>query len=227
MPRSRRSQLVALTQTSKKTRDHKASVVQDIRSAVDDHESIFLFSYENMRSNLFKKVRMDFREPDMEGKSSRIFLGKNKLMQIALGKTPEDEYADNLRAMSKHVTGSVGLLMTSKSREEVVRYFAELAEEDFARAGSIAPKQVVVTNEMMYNFPVSMVEQFRKLGMPIEVDTGKLVLIGNRKEYVVCKEGQELSVEACKILFQFGIKLSEFKVDLVCHWTNNGAITEF
>eukprot|EP01083_Nonionella_stella_P240257 840077_1 len=118
--------------------------------------------------------------------------------------------------MSKHVTGSVGLLMTSKSREEVVRYFAELAEEDFARAGSIAPKQIVVTNEMMYNFPVSMVEQFRKLGMPIEVDTGKLVLIGNRKEYVVCKEGQELSVEACKILFQFGIKLSEFKVDLVC-----------
>lgn len=219
--------VVALTQTAKKTRDHKTAVVQEIRSAIDDHESIYLFSYENMRSHLFKKVRMDFREPDMEGKSSRIFLGKNKLMQIALGRTPEDEYGDNLRALSKHVKGSVGLLVTSKSKDEVLEYFENLAEEDFARAGSIAPRKIVVTNEMLYNFQVSMVEQFRKLGMPVEVNNGKLVLIGSRKEYVVCEEGQTLTVEACKILVQFGIKVSEFRLDLVCHWTNNGEFIEF
>ena len=227
MPKSKRAQLVALTQTAKKTRDHKTAVVQEIRSAIDDHESIYLFSYENMRSHLFKKVRMDFREPDMEGKSSRIFLGKNKLMQIALGRTPEDEYGDNLRALSKHVKGSVGLLVTSKSKDEVLEYFENLAEEDFARAGSIAPRKIVVTNEMLYNFQVSMVEQFRKLGMPVEVNNGKLVLIGSRKEYVVCEEGQTLTVEACKILVQFGIKVSEFRLDLVCHWTNNGEFIEF
>ena len=219
--------VVALTQTAKKTRDHKTAVVQEIRSAIDDHESIYLFSYENMRSHLFKKVRMDFREPDMEGKSSRIFLGKNKLMQIALGRTPEDEYGDNLRALSKHVKGSVGLLVTSKSKDEVLEYFENLVEEDFARAGSIAPRKIVVTNEMLYNFQVSMVEQFRKLGMPVEVNNGKLVLIGSRKEYVVCEEGQTLTVEACKILVQFGIKVSEFRLDLVCHWTNNGEFIEF
>mmetsp|Transcript_4405 Transcript_4405/g.5393 ORF Transcript_4405/g.5393 Transcript_4405/m.5393 type:complete len:230 (-) Transcript_4405:26-715(-) len=219
--------VVALTQTAKKTRDHKAAVVQEIRSAIDDHDSVFLFSYENMRSHLFKKVRMDFREQDMEGKSSRIFLGKNKLMQIALGRTPEDEYADNLRVLSKNVTGSVGLLVTSKSREEVGEYFANLAEEDFARAGSNAPREIIVTNEMLYNFPVSMVEQFRKLGMPVEVSNGKIVLIGNKGEYVVCKEGQTLSAEACKILFQFGLKVSEFRVKLISHWSNDGGITEF
>lgn len=215
-----------MTQTAKKTRDHKTGVIQDIRSAIDDHESIFLFSYENMRSHLFKKVRMDFREPDMEGKTSRIFLGKNKLMQIALGRSTEDEYGDNLKAVSKHITGSVGILMTSKSREEVASYFANFIEEDFARAGSLSPKEVIVTNEMLYNFPVSMVEQFRKLGMPVEVNNGQLVLIGGKKEYTVCKEGETLSAEACKILFQFGLKVSEFKLQLVCHWKNNGEYTE-
>lgn len=221
------SALVALTQTAKKTRDHKTSVVQEIRASIDDHDSIFLFSYENMRSHLFKKVRMDFREPDMEGKSSRIFLGKNKLMQIALGRTPEDEYGDNLRAMSKHVKGSVGLLVTSKSNEEVKSYFANLAEDDFARAGSISPKKIVVNNDMLYNFPVSMVEQFRKLGMPVDVKNGKIVLMGGKEEYVVCDEGQSLSVEACKILVQFGIKVSEFRLDLICHWMNNGEFIEY
>lgn len=221
------SNSVALTQTAKKTRDHKTAVIQEIRSAVDDHESIFLFSYENMRSHLFKKVRMDFRDPDMEGKSSRIFLGKNKLMQIALGRTPEEEYGENLRAMTKYVTGSVGLLVTSKPRDEVQEYFANLQEDDFARAGSLSPREVIVTNEMLYNFPVSMIDLFRKLGMPVEVNTGKIVLTGGKKEYVVCKQGQTLSVEACKILFQFGIKVSEFTLKLVCCWKNNGEFIEF
>lgn len=218
---------VALTQTTKKTRDHKNAVVQEIRNAIDDHESIFLFSYENMRSHLFKKVRMDFRDPDMEGKSSRIFLGKNKLMQIALGRTPEDEYGDNLRAMSKFVKGSVGLLVTSKPKDEVLDYFANLAEEDFARAGLIAPRKIAVTNEMLYNFQTSMVDQFKKLGLPVEVNNGKLILIGNKEEHIVCNEGQALSAEACKILFQFGIKVSEFRLDLICQWKNNGEFTEF
>ena len=31
----------------------------------------------------------------------RIYLGKNSITQLALGKTPEDEYKDNLRHISK------------------------------------------------------------------------------------------------------------------------------
>jgi mRNA turnover protein 4 len=180
-----------------------------------------------MRSTKFKKIRMDFREVDMEGKSSRIFLGKNKLMQIALGRASEDEYADNLNHVSKLITGSVGLLVTSKSSDEVESYFNDLVEEDFARAGSIASKDVMVNNEMLYNYPVSMVEQFRKLGLPIDVDNGKLVLIGNKSQHRLCKNGDVLSAEDCKLLFQFGIKLAEFKVKLVCRWnSSDGSIDE-
>merc|ERR1711865_749191 len=108
---------------------------------VDNHECLFLFSYENMRSNKFKDVRMHFRpesdsmkEGDDVTVPSRIFLGKNKLLQIALGRTPEDEYADNLRHVSNKISKSVGLLMTSKAREEVEEYFSDLVEPDFARA---------------------------------------------------------------------------------------------
>ena len=211
---------VALTQTAKKTREHKSDVIRDIRDAIDDHDSLYLFSFENMRSNKFKNVRMHFREADMEGKSSRIFLGKNKLMQIALGKTPEDEHADNLRHVSKLTTGSVGLLATSKPRDEVEEYFSNLVEEDFARAGSIAPRTVTITPDMVATHPVSMTEQFRKLGMPVEVQNGKVALIGGKTEYVMCKKGQPLSAEACKILVHFGVKLSEFRVSLVCRWSD-------
>ena len=161
---------------------------------------------------------MEFRKPNMEGKRSRIFLGKNKLMQIALGRTSEDEYSENLRHVSKLITGNVGLLMTSKPASEVEEYFANFAEDDYARAGAEATREVIVNNEMLYNFPSSMVEQFRKMGLPVDVQNGKLVLVGNKEEHTVCREGDELSAEDCKLLTQFGIKLTEFRVKLLCRW---------
>ena len=213
-----------MTQTNKRaTREHKSLFVQEVREAVDKHESLYLFSYENMRSSKFKNVRLHFRGGGTGDNNtpSRIFLGKNKLLQIALGRTPEEEYTDNLRHVAKRITGgSVGLLFTSRPKNEVERYFSTMSEPDFSRAGSTASREASVTNTDLQKFPVSMLEQFRTLGMPVEIENGKIVLRDGKVEYHICKEGEILSAEKCKLLTQFGIKLAEFKVTLVCHWSN-------
>lgn len=210
-----------MTQTDKRaTREHKSAYIEEIRSAVDSHDALYLFSYENMRSNKFKDIRMHFRSTPMNDAPSRIFLGKNKLLQVALGRTPEDEYSDNLRQVSKLISGgSVGLLFSSRSRTEVEEYFENFVEPDFARAGFEAPRIISVENSMLENFPVSMVEQLRKLGLPTQVDNGKVVLMDGRNEFRICKEGETLSAEKCKLLVQFGKKISEFRVRLVCRWS--------
>ena len=163
---------------------------------------------------------MHFRPSPMNDAPSRIFLGKNKLLQVALGRTPEDEYANNLRQVSKLITGgSVGLLFTSRPAKEVEEFFYNFTEDDFARAGFVTPKTVVVTNEMLAPFPVSMVEQLRQLGLPTKVETGKVVLMDGKTEHRICKEGDTLTAEQCKLLVQFGQKVSEFRVKLVCKWS--------
>jgi mRNA turnover protein 4 len=213
---------VALTKTTKRaTREHKTSFIQEVRDAVDKHEQVFLFSYENMRSNKFKDIRMHFR-PTSESMDmpSRIFLGKNKLLQIALGRTPEEEYSDNLRHVSKEICTSVGLLFTSRPRSEVEEFFKDFSQPDFARAGFVSPREVVITNEDLFNHPVTMIDQqFRKQGLPVKIDNGKIVLLDGMKEYRVCKKGETLSPEKCKALVHFGVKLSEFRVKLVCRWS--------
>jgi len=214
MPRSKKSQEVFLTQTSKKTRDHKQRVIQDIRNAIDEHKTLYIFSYENMRSQLFKKIRMDFR-------SARIFLGKNKLMQIALGKQMTDEYSENLHLLSKYISGSVGLFLTNESHEHVENYFTNLVEQDYAKAGSIAVRTVEITADMLQTYPPSMVDQFRQLGLPVDLKNGKLEFVsGQKQHYRICSDGDTLSVESCKLLHQFGIKMAEFKVKLVCRWVS-------
>lgn len=240
MPKSKRAQRVVLTKTAKKTRDHKTKYVEMVRGAIDANVRIYLFSYENMRSNHFKDVRLHFRGDGKNNKNAmsddndndtstegRIFLGKNKLLQIALGRTPEDEYADNLYKLSKILSGSVGILCTSQNAKDVEEYFSKLAVEDFARAGAISPKTVLLTKEQVETHPVSMVEQFRKLGLPVEVKNGRVAFIGGRSDWEVCKEGKELSVEQCKILVHMGVKLAVFKIGLACRWEKeDGSVEE-
>lgn len=232
---------MALTKTAKKTREHKTNYVDLVRSAIDTNDRVYLFSYENMRSNHFKDVRLHFRggnngdkmnddDDDDENNTSsegRLFLGKNKLLQIALGRSPEDEYSDNLHQLSKKLSGSVGVLCTSQNANDVEEYFNKLAVKDYARSGAISPSTITLTKSQIETHPVSMVEQFRKLGLPVEVNNGRVSFIGGREEYVVCKKDEELSVEQCKILVHMGMKVSVFKIGLVCRWEkDDGSVEE-
>jgi len=227
MARSKRIKSVALTNTPKRaTKSHKSAYISSVRESIDGHSSLYLFSYTNMRSNHFKNIRMHFRDSsDKNGMNDtsegsgegRIWLGKNKLLQVAFGRNEAEEYGTNLARVSKMITGSVGLILTNRSREDTMNYIHNYSVDDFARAGSISPRTITVTDVEVGNFPVSMVEQFRKLGLAVDVKNGS-VRLATGEEYTICSKGDTLTAEACRLLVHFGIKLSEFKIKLVCRW---------
>jgi mRNA turnover protein 4 len=209
------NETVPLTKTDKRTtREHKTAYIQQVRESLDQHDSLYLFRYENMRSNKFKDVRLHFRS------DSRLWLGKNKLLQLALGRTPEEEYSDNLRHVAELlVGGNVGLLLTSRPRTDVESYFAHLVEPDYARAGTVTSREVLIRADQLVDLPVSMMEQLRKLGMPVDIKDGKVILRDGLDTWRLCKEGETLSAEKCKLLVHFDVKLADFKVNLVCFWS--------
>lgn len=210
MPRSAREQKVSLTKTVKKGRELKQGIVTDVRKCVDEYPSIYVFSFANLRSKLLKEVRMDFR------KDSRFFMGKNKVMMIALGKTVEDEYQDNLKQVSKCLRGQVGLLFTSRPRDEVVKYFSALAVADHAPPGFVHDETIVLPTGSLGTWPVSMMDQFRKLGVVVEVEDGVLV---NRKAIKMCTKGEPITPEGAKLLALYDRKIAVFTISLLCRWS--------
>lgn len=88
---------VTLSKTKKKGRDHKEVIVNAIREAAEKYTSVYVFSFENMRNQKLK----DFRETLKS--SSRFFLGSNKVMQVALGRSASDEIKPGLYKVSKVV----------------------------------------------------------------------------------------------------------------------------
>ncbi|TRY91806.1 hypothetical protein DNTS_012063 [Danionella cerebrum] len=210
MPKSRRDKKVSLTKTTKKGLEAKQNLIEELRKCADIYRYVFVFSMENMRNNKLKDIRTAW-------KHSRFFFGKNKVMMIALGKGPTDEYKDNLHKVSRFLTGEVGVLFTNKTKEEVQGYFTEFKELDFARAGNTASMAVTLDEGPLEQFTHSMEPQLRQLGLPTTLKKGVVTLL---KDFEVCKEGDTLTPEQARILKLFGIEMAEFKLSIKCMWNS-------
>ena len=202
-----------LTKVKAKRRELKTDLVEKLRDTIDQHTRAFVFSYANMRTQKFKDMRMELAG------AARFFLGKNRVMQKALGEDASDEYRPGLSQLGADLRGPVGILCTSKTREEVEGYFAEHEEPDFARAGVVADREVVVPKGKL-ELPHTMVDELRKLGMTsLQLLKGVPTL---PSAYVICSEGDTLTPEQCRLLKHFGHMLSTFKLRLVSEWSAEG-----
>ena len=184
MPKSKRNKVVALTKVKQRGRAGKEDLIGKIREAVDEYRNAYVVSFTNIRSGPFKVIAKQWRE------DSRFFLGKNKVMQVALGKAPEDEPADNTHLLSRYMRGQVCLLLSNKGKEAIEKRFKEIAEsqEDFACAGTKAAYTVFLQKgtDSLDGYSHSLYTTLNLLGLPIKLNYQKLELIA---DVYVCREG--------------------------------------
>ncbi|MBA0760291.1 hypothetical protein Gotri_023045, partial [Gossypium trilobum] len=200
----------SLSKTKKKGKEHKESIVNAIREAAEDYNSIYVFSFENMRNLKFKEFREKLKP------TSRFFLGSNKVMQVALGRSVSDEIRPGLYKVSKLLRGDAGLFLTNMPRDEVESCFNKFEENDFARTGTIATGKVELLEGPLDQFTHEMEPFLRKQGMPVRLNKGVVELVS---DFVVCEEGKPLSPESARILRLLGIKMATFRLNLICRWS--------
>ncbi|XP_063616170.1 mRNA turnover protein 4 homolog [Cydia splendana] len=209
MPKSKRDKKVSLTKTNKKGLQLKQKTIEEIRNSLTKYEHIFLFTVDNMRNAKLKDLRHEWKD-------SRFFFGKNKVMAIALGRTKSDEVEDQLNLLSKKIKGQCGLLMTNRDVVDVLQWFNDFSESEYARSGFVATEDVILPQGPLEDFSHTIEPHLRKLGLPTALERGVVTLI---KEYQVCKKGAVLTPEQASILKQLGKQIAEFKVTIKCHWS--------
>ena len=166
-------------------------------------------------------------------------------MARALGRGPEDEAAGGTHQLTRHVRGTVGLLLTNRAPAAVQAYFgAELAAQrkvDFARAGTRAARGFRVPFGAVYStggevpaehdVPLghTLEPELRRLGLPVRMVRGRVVLEAPpalaqdsdewRAGYAVCREGDLLDARQTRLLKLFGVCMSEFRVVVRAYWS--------
>ncbi|XP_034253958.1 mRNA turnover protein 4 homolog [Thrips palmi] len=209
MPKSKRDVKISLTKTKPKDLQFKQQKIEELRQCVEQYERIFVFSVENMRNTKLKDLRNDWRD------DSRFYFGKNKIMQLGFGRNKADELYPNLHKLSKRLVSQCGLLFTNKSKHEIVDFFKNFREPDFARSGFVATEDVVLPAGPLEEFSFAMEPQLRQWGMPTSLQRGVVTLL---QDYQLCKKGSVLTPEKARILKLLGRTMAEFHVTLKCMW---------
>ncbi|XP_017866178.1 PREDICTED: mRNA turnover protein 4 homolog [Drosophila arizonae] len=210
MPRSKRDKKVSLTKTDRKGLAWKQRIIDDIRFCVEKYPNIFVFQVQNMRNNLLKDLRQEWKQ------NSRFIFGKNRIMQIGLGRTKAEEVEKGIHKLSKRLTGQVGLLFTEKSKEEVLKWADKYWAVEYARSGFTATETVTLPAGPLEEFAHSMEPHLRSLGLPTKLEKGIVTLYS---DYTVCEKGKVLTPEQARILKLLGKPMAKFRLTMKCSWT--------
>jgi len=210
MVKSKRNQVVSLTKVAKNPGEKKKKLVANIRESVEKYEYIYIFTYENMRNNLLKKVRTEWG-------TSKFLFGKNKVLSIGLGKSDSDELKTNLHNLSEQLEGECGLFFTNEPKERVLNFFNSFSENDYPRAGYV-PSETITLPEGPINMTHSMETYLRNLGLPTVLKNGVITL---ERDYNLCEEGEPITQDQSRLLQLFDHKISEFKLFIKGYYHDN------
>ncbi|KAL4075237.1 ribosomal protein L10-domain-containing protein [Scleroderma yunnanense] len=226
MPKSRRSKVVSLTKVAKKTKEHKGALLANVQENSDKWKYCYVFSVGTMRNTHLKTVRKLWKD------SARIFFGRAAVMAKGLGTTPEEEHRPGLHKLSQHIKGQVGLLFTNSGPQEVIEWFDNFRQPDFARAGNIASRTVTlpvgpvmrIHSDPPEPFPHNEVPQLRKLGLTTTLKKGVPML---ETPHTICEKGKALTSEQAQLLKLIGEKMVVFRIALKARWdSETGVVTE-
>ena len=129
--------------------------------------------------------------------TSRFFLGKNKVMQRALGLAEDSAYSENSHKISAYLKGpDRGLFFTNEDFDEVKSFFESFSVlvcwgvrfgsirfltnqniQDYARSGFKASETVTIPAGKLTQFSHSLEPHLRSLGMPVSLKNGLLLLL--------------------------------------------------
>ncbi|KAJ7147075.1 ribosomal protein L10-domain-containing protein [Mycena crocata] len=217
MPKSKRSKLVSLTKVAKKTKEQKGAMIKDLQENSEKWKYCWLFTVGAMRNTHLKTVRKLWKD------TARIFFGRSAVMAKALGTTPEEEHRLGIHKLAKQIQGQVGVLFTDTEPDEVLEWFADFQQPDFARAGNIASRTVILPagpvmrhhSDPPEPFPHNEEPQLRKLGLSTSMNKGVPTLHNPHK---LCEKGKPLTGEQAQLLKLIGEKMVVFRVALISRW---------
>ncbi|KAF8817028.1 hypothetical protein BYT27DRAFT_7075413, partial [Phlegmacium glaucopus] len=209
--------IVSLTKVSKKTKEHKNAMMTELQANSEKWRYCWLFEVGSMRNAHLKTVRNLWKD------SARIFFGRGAVMAKALGTTPEEEHRLGLSKLATQIKGQVGLLFTDTEPQEVIDWFADFQQPDYARAGNIASRTVTLPvgpvlrhhSDPPEPFPHNEEPQLRKLGLTTSLVKGVPTLTAPHE---LCQKGRSLTGEQAQLLKLTGLKMVTFRVGLLSRW---------
>jgi len=180
-------------------------------SLLEEYSRVLIVTADNVGSNQMQKIRKAMRGQAV------LLMGKNTMIRKAirdqLTKTPL------LEGILPHVKGNIGMVFTNGDLADIRTKLTELKIQAAAKAGSIAPIEVIVPAGNT-NMEPTKTSFFQALSIPTKINRGTIEIINDIHLLTV---GQKVSLSQAALLQMLGIKPFQYGLKVVTVY-DNGAV---
>ena len=180
-------------QAQREYSEKKISTVDKISKLSNKYPVIVVTQLSKVRSAQLMAVRKVLRS------NAEIVVVKNKLAKLALKKAG----IKNADELLKHFTGQNALLFSNLDPFKLFLLLEKNRVSLAARAGDIAPVDIVVPAGNTGQPAGPVLSEFREAGIPTRIESGSIWIV---KDSVAAKAGTQISPKLASLLSKLGIK---------------------
>ena len=182
--------------------DWKKEKVAELEDLTKDHEIIGIVNLADIPAPQLQTMRKS-----LYGKAV-IKMSRKNFIKLAL----ENADNENFKGLVDYIDGQPAMVFTETNPFKLFKILEDSKTEAPAKAGSIAPADIVVPAGDTSFPPGPILGELQQAGIPAKIDKGKIVVTDDA---VVVEEGDEISKDVADILTKLEIHPMEVGIDLL------------
>lgn len=171
----------------------KANYFLKVVQLLDEYPKCFIVGADNVGSKQMQQIRMSLRGIAI------VLMGKNTMMRKAIRGHVENNA--NLEKILPHIRGNVGFVFTKSDLNEIRDKLTESKVRAPARAGAIAPCEVIIPAQNTGLGP-EKTSFFQALSIPTKISKGTIEIIN---DVPILKPGDKVGASEATLLNMLNI----------------------
>lgn len=184
-----------------KAKEIKERKIEELTKLIDAHSVVGVV-------NLYKIPSAQLQEIRKKLKEAKIKMSKKTLIEFALKKSKKK----NIKNLENFLKGQPALLFSETNPFKLFKFLNENKTPAPAKAGDIAPGDIVVREGDTGLLPGPAIGQLSEVGIPTKVQNGKIYIIKDTK---VASKEDVITPKLANVLNTLGMKPMEIGLDLV------------
>ncbi|WP_297418217.1 50S ribosomal protein L10 [Thermococcus sp.] len=184
----------------------KKKEVEELTEVIKDYPVIALVDVAGVPAYPLSKMREKLR-----GKAL-LRVSRNTLIELAIKRATEELSNPELEKLIDYIQGGTGILATDMNPFKLYKLLEESKTPAPAKAGAVAPHDVVIPAGPTSLAPGPIVGEMQALGIPARIEKGKVSI---QKDYTALKAGEIITDQMARILNALGVEPLEVGLNLL------------
>ena len=195
--------------------EHKKEKVAELVGYMKKYPIIASINMENVPAKQLQKMRANIRDMVV------FKMAKRRFISIAIDQVKDEK--KGLEQLKDHLAGMPALMFTKDNPFKLAKILAKSRSPAPAKAGQIAPKDIVVEAGPTPFAPGPIIGELGAIGIKSQIENGKVAI---KSDSVVVKKGAEIKANVASILTRLDIQPMEIGLDLTAAYEDGIIFTK-